>query len=56
MLAAGDARQHLLLAARTVASAGLTPSVDGILRVTPAIEGGIADHVWSIEEIVNLPA
>jgi IS1 family transposase len=24
------------------------------LRVTPAMEAGIADHVWSVEEIVNL--
>jgi IS1 family transposase len=24
------------------------------LRVTPAMEAGIADHVWSLEEIVNL--
>ena len=24
------------------------------LRVTPAMEAGIAHHVWSIEEIVNL--
>jgi IS1 family transposase len=24
------------------------------LRVTPAMEAGIADHVWSIDEIVNL--
>ena len=24
------------------------------LRVTPAMEAGIADHVWSIEEIVRL--
>ena len=24
------------------------------LRVTPAMEAGIADHVWSIEEIVSL--
>jgi hypothetical protein len=24
------------------------------IRVTPAIEAGIADHVWSIEEIVGL--
>ena len=24
------------------------------LRVTPAMEAGIADHVWSIEEIVGL--
>lgn len=24
------------------------------LRVTPAMEAGIADHVWSLEEIANL--
>jgi hypothetical protein len=24
------------------------------LRVTPAMEAGITDHVWSIEEIVDL--
>jgi hypothetical protein len=24
------------------------------LRVTPAMEAGIADHVWSISEIVGL--
>jgi hypothetical protein len=24
------------------------------LRVTPAMEAGIADHVWSLEEIVAL--
>jgi len=24
------------------------------LRVTPAMEAGIADHVWSYEEIVSL--
>jgi len=24
------------------------------LRVTPAMEAGIADHIWSIEEIVRL--
>lgn len=24
------------------------------LRVTPAMQAGIASHVWSIEEIVNL--
>jgi hypothetical protein len=24
------------------------------LRVTPAMEAVIADHVWSIEEVVNL--
>jgi len=26
------------------------------LRVTPAMEAGITDHVWSLEEIVNLLA
>jgi hypothetical protein len=25
-------------------------------RVTPAMEAGITDHVWSLEEIVNLLA
>ena len=24
------------------------------LRVTPAMEAGVADHVWSVEEIVGL--
>jgi hypothetical protein len=24
------------------------------LRVTPAMEAGISDHVWSIEEVVGL--
>jgi hypothetical protein len=24
------------------------------LRVTPAMEAGVADHVWSIEEIVRV--
>jgi hypothetical protein len=24
------------------------------LRVTPAMQAGIADHVWGLEEIVNL--
>jgi hypothetical protein len=24
------------------------------LRVTPAMEAGIADHLWSIEEVVGL--
>jgi hypothetical protein len=24
-----------------------------IMLVTPAMEAGIADHVWSLEEIVN---
>jgi hypothetical protein len=28
--------------------------VHKMLRVTPPMEAGIADHVWSIEEIVGL--
>lgn len=24
------------------------------LRVTPAMEAGLADHVWSVEELVGL--
>jgi len=24
------------------------------LRVTPAMEAGVTDHVWSIEEVINL--
>jgi hypothetical protein len=24
------------------------------LRVTPAMEAGISDHVWSLEELVSL--
>jgi hypothetical protein len=24
------------------------------LRVTPAMEAGVTDHVWSIEEIISL--
>jgi hypothetical protein len=24
------------------------------LRVTPAMEAGVSDHVWSVEEIVRL--
>jgi hypothetical protein len=27
-----------------------------ILPVTPRMEGGIADHVWSLEELVGLLA
>jgi hypothetical protein len=29
-------------------------AVDQTLRVTPAMEAGLTDHVWSIEEIVAL--
>jgi hypothetical protein len=28
--------------------------VDQTLRVTPAMEAGVANHEWSIEEIVRL--
>lgn len=28
--------------------------VQQTLRVTPAMEAGVADHVWSVEEIVSL--
>jgi len=28
--------------------------VHQILRVTPAMEGGLIDHVWSLEESVGL--
>jgi hypothetical protein len=27
---------------------------DALLRVTPAMEAGVAHHVWTIEEIVGL--
>jgi hypothetical protein len=26
------------------------------LRVTPAMEAGIADHIWTLEEVVGLLA
>ena len=26
----------------------------GTLRVTPAMEAGLSDHVWSLEELVGL--
>jgi hypothetical protein len=28
--------------------------VDQTLRVTPAMEAGVSDHVWSLEEIIRL--
>jgi len=28
--------------------------IHGTLRVSPAMEAGISDHVWSIEEIASL--
>jgi hypothetical protein len=34
----------------TTTSGGSTQT----LRVTPAMEAGVTDHVWSVEEIVDL--
>ena len=28
--------------------------IHGSLRVTPAMEAGVADHVWSLEEVIAL--
>ena len=28
--------------------------IHGSLRVTPAMEAGLTDHVWTLEEIVGL--
>ncbi len=25
------------------------------LRVTPAVEAGVAQHVWSLDEVISLP-
>lgn len=30
--------------------------IQQILRVTPAMEAGISNHIWTLEEIVNLLA
>ena len=30
------------------------PCIHQTLRVTPAMEAGVANHVWSVEEIVGL--
>jgi hypothetical protein len=30
--------------------------IHGSLRVTPAMEAGLLDHVWSIEELLTLMA
>jgi hypothetical protein len=36
--------------------AGSLPSHRNLsLRVTPAMEAGVADHVWSLEEVLALP-
>jgi transposase InsO family protein len=29
--------------------------VHSSLRVTPAMEAGLADHVWTVEELISLP-
>jgi hypothetical protein len=28
--------------------------VNGTLRVTPAMEAGLSDHIWSLEELIGL--
>jgi hypothetical protein len=28
--------------------------IHGSLRVTPAMEAGVADHVWTLEEVIAL--
>ena len=33
---------------------GVLARIHQTLRVTPAMEAGISDHVWNIEEIVEL--
>jgi hypothetical protein len=30
------------------------PQIHQTLRVTPAMEAGVADHVWTLEEIAGL--
>lgn len=29
--------------------------VHSSLRVTPAMEAGLTDHIWTIEELISLP-
>jgi len=29
--------------------------INQTLRVTPAMEAGVSDHVWDLEEIIGLP-
>lgn len=31
-----------------------TSGLNQTLRVTPAMEAGVSDHVWSVEEVVGL--
>jgi hypothetical protein len=38
---------------KTEATVSISP-VHQTLRVTPAMQAGLADHVWAIEEIVAL--
>jgi hypothetical protein len=40
--------------APAVAAAYNFKRIHQTLRVTPAMEGGVANHVWSIEEVVAL--
>jgi hypothetical protein len=32
----------------------LTMHIHQTLRVTPAMEAGVSDHVWTIDEIISL--
>jgi hypothetical protein len=36
-------------------TAGQDSKADETLRVTPAIEAGLTDHVWTIEELISQP-
>ena len=29
--------------------------IDGSLRVTPALEANVTDHVWGLQELVSYP-
>jgi hypothetical protein len=40
--------------ARCEAAQPVGARIHQTLRVTPAMEAGIADHVWSLEEMVEL--
>ena len=52
---------HFLESATSRATSSLSGRVAGkassrqTLRVTPAMEAGLADHVWEIEELLALP-
>ena len=52
--ASKNAIQRLLAAIGRVCEAYQNRAVRNTLWVTPAMEAGITDHVWNIEEIVGL--